>query len=900
MPALGGAAIPRAQGPLALPSAYVPASQKHWGELPGRSGLAWPENDLSLWREMRCLERYIRTRLPAPLTAGGAVTAADALAAPGSHLRVQVGSALPPADQLAASAISAEQWVEQAIGWVLRLAAVGPDLNPGTWTCPFVSHTVERRMEPSRTCLLLAVGPQPVHLANAAVYMRQGMMVPGPHDGGFVPLYFDLAVGLPEPYHVELVILGLHCTLAFQGVATAFLQAAGYTVVAGLPGRDQVQVVSEQLSGPESPVPSSQCIKACLRIGDGVDPALVQLPRQACLTFGTVRLRVLRPRPEASPEERRPRSTPAPPAAPTPPQPLAAPMLAAAPAVEPGTAAGAVLSSEPAYSSPQPQAFERGSYVQRSGSGEPYRVASAGPLGVAVVWGQDGSRSRVLASRLQLWDGEVSPAICPARFKGASVACELCTQRQAGAARPMILCDGCNTGWHASCLGIPVVPAGTWLCDCCTPLLAAGPSRRPPAPEAVAALERPGDAGPPERAVEQEPRQERGQGSGQERGGETAGASGAVTRAGDGNEGGQTSVQGGGQARGRGCGAARTKGGGQGAGPTRGATHGAAPQGAPGPAAASQPAAALQRGAAPSDRSRRDGAGPPTAAELPAAVVGATRALSVARSGNPRAGIGTPAWQTPRPGSSPERPAAAAAAAAPHARVETAAALTGSRAGPARPAEPRTRRGPAAAPHRTHPLEPPDLASAAPPRDGGPSRMDVDPLLGRRGAENPAAGPVAKRSKERTHGLQQSAAPTDRRRAPSGATSDSDSAESGEVAYGQVLPIGAVPVVMAAIQGPPEAPTGAEGDKVVTLAHQHLWSLSTDAPVCKWRVARERILESLKGDVDQWRSVAAEDLAAPRLPAPAYHALERTAEVLQAQCDKMGRTGVAGRAGGRP
>ena len=49
----------------------------------------------------------------------------------------------------------------------------------------------------------------------------------------------------------------------------------------------------------------------------------------------------------------------------------------------------------------------------------------------------------------------------------------------------MILCDGCNTGWHTFCLEPPLgrVPSGTWLCQACKQLGVKPPAEPTPQPE---------------------------------------------------------------------------------------------------------------------------------------------------------------------------------------------------------------------------------------------------------------------------------------------------------------------------------------------------------------------------------------------------------------------------------
>jgi hypothetical protein len=47
--------------------------------------------------------------------------------------------------------------------------------------------------------------------------------------------------------------------------------------------------------------------------------------------------------------------------------------------------------------------------------------------------------------------------------------CELCAR--ASREHEMLLCDECNDGYHAGCLGLRAVPEGHWVCPICAPLL---------------------------------------------------------------------------------------------------------------------------------------------------------------------------------------------------------------------------------------------------------------------------------------------------------------------------------------------------------------------------------------------------------------------------------------------
>ena len=45
--------------------------------------------------------------------------------------------------------------------------------------------------------------------------------------------------------------------------------------------------------------------------------------------------------------------------------------------------------------------------------------------------------------------------------------CEVCGSRRR--ARTMLLCDGCDCGFHTTCVGLTEIPAGDWLCAVCSP-----------------------------------------------------------------------------------------------------------------------------------------------------------------------------------------------------------------------------------------------------------------------------------------------------------------------------------------------------------------------------------------------------------------------------------------------
>ncbi len=144
--------------------------------------------------------------------------------------------------------------------------------------------------------------------------------------------------------------------------------------------------------GVEVFIPRSDFMKACIRVGAGVDPALGQLPRQVCYPYyGTLRLVAYRPHPDPSPEERPARADNA-----------AAGGAQPAPSSAPPTAPSwpAAVQGSPVQP-PQPQpvqqpAFRRGDYVLAWGCSEPLRVECGGPLGAVMLVARNGARSRRL------------------------------------------------------------------------------------------------------------------------------------------------------------------------------------------------------------------------------------------------------------------------------------------------------------------------------------------------------------------------------------------------------------------------------------------------------------------------------------------------------------------------
>ncbi|PNH09248.1 Retrovirus-related Pol polyprotein from transposon [Tetrabaena socialis] len=94
------------------------------------------------------------------------------------------------------------------------------------------------------------------------------------------------------------------------------------------------------------------------------------------------------------------------------------------------------------------------------------RVESVGPQGVAVLMGRDGARTRRRVEQLLPCHLPVNPIVDPRLFRPArDLQCEVCGSPH-DAAR-MLLCDGCNTGWHWPCLHLRAQPEGVWLCPGC-------------------------------------------------------------------------------------------------------------------------------------------------------------------------------------------------------------------------------------------------------------------------------------------------------------------------------------------------------------------------------------------------------------------------------------------------
>ncbi|PNH01236.1 Retrovirus-related Pol polyprotein from transposon [Tetrabaena socialis] len=125
------------------------------------------------------------------------------------------------------------------------------------------------------------------------------------------------------------------------------------------------------------------------------------------------------------------------------------------------------------------------------------RVESVGPQGVAVLMGSDGARTRRRVEQLLPCHLPVNPIVDPRLFWPArDLQCEVCGSPHDEAR--MLLCDGCNKGWHWRCLGLSARPLGMWLCPGCSELPRKG-MEGPPGPgqlgEGLAPPPQPPDVG---------------------------------------------------------------------------------------------------------------------------------------------------------------------------------------------------------------------------------------------------------------------------------------------------------------------------------------------------------------------------------------------------------------------
>jgi hypothetical protein len=100
------------------------------------------------------------------------------------------------------------------------------------------------------------------------------------------------------------------------------------------------------------------------------------------------------------------------------------------------------------------------------------RIVEMRPSGIAVLQGRCGARMSAHVSSLAPCHlPDLDPTLDLSLLRpSADMACEVCNSPEM--ADTMLLCDGCNTGWHMQCLepAVKTVPKGYWLCPTCVKL----------------------------------------------------------------------------------------------------------------------------------------------------------------------------------------------------------------------------------------------------------------------------------------------------------------------------------------------------------------------------------------------------------------------------------------------
>lgn len=100
------------------------------------------------------------------------------------------------------------------------------------------------------------------------------------------------------------------------------------------------------------------------------------------------------------------------------------------------------------------------------------RVVAVGTDGVLLVQGADGSTMRVRAERVAPCG--LAHVTVPDGYVDPDLACQVCTGKASLRGNPILVCDGCERGWHKLCLQPPLrrLPSGTWFCTACAQLQA--------------------------------------------------------------------------------------------------------------------------------------------------------------------------------------------------------------------------------------------------------------------------------------------------------------------------------------------------------------------------------------------------------------------------------------------
>ena len=93
------------------------------------------------------------------------------------------------------------------------------------------------------------------------------------------------------------------------------------------------------------------------------------------------------------------------------------------------------------------------------------RVREVGSSGVLLLEGSDGATVRVRMEHCA--PCHIPNLVTDDLGVAASLACQVCGS--ASMADPMLLCDGCDNGYHLQCLQPPLerIPVGDWFCPTC-------------------------------------------------------------------------------------------------------------------------------------------------------------------------------------------------------------------------------------------------------------------------------------------------------------------------------------------------------------------------------------------------------------------------------------------------
>jgi transposase InsO family protein len=95
------------------------------------------------------------------------------------------------------------------------------------------------------------------------------------------------------------------------------------------------------------------------------------------------------------------------------------------------------------------------------------RVLSVGDDGVVVVQGADGSTMSVRAERVAPCG--LTHVTVPDGYVDPDLACVVCGDKESLRGNPILVCGGCERGWHKLCIQPPLrrLPRGDWFCTTC-------------------------------------------------------------------------------------------------------------------------------------------------------------------------------------------------------------------------------------------------------------------------------------------------------------------------------------------------------------------------------------------------------------------------------------------------